>query len=153
MIRIQPLSLGLAALCRLIATGTSETQGQALLAVETVNAFMVIPPALPSEQGVNPPVTVMCAGFRNLADTQAQRTVIGRHRAVTERPAADLQRKTGLTFAGPVTRLQLPDSITQPCQRQVYFASTSCSIALSSVQISHQFLQPQVFLFQLTHVF
>jgi len=57
MLRIQPLRLGLSALCRFIAMGTFETQGQALLAVETVNAFMVIPPALPPEQDVNPPVT------------------------------------------------------------------------------------------------
>lgn len=62
--------------------GTSEMQGQALLAVETVNEFMVIPSALPPEQDVNPPVTVMRTGFRDLVDTQAQRTVIGRHRAV-----------------------------------------------------------------------
>ncbi len=89
MVRIQPLRLLLAALCRLIATGTFETQGQALLAVETVNAIMVIPPALPPEQDVNPPVTLMHAGFRDLADTQAQRTVIGRHRTVAERAAAD----------------------------------------------------------------
>jgi len=82
-----------------------ETEGQALLAVEAVNAFMVISPVLPTEQDVNPPVTVMRAGFRDLADTQAQRTVIGRHRAVTERSADDLQRKTGLPFAGPVARL------------------------------------------------
>lgn len=109
MVRIQPLRLRLSPLCRFIAMGAFEMQGQALLAVETVNAFMVIPPALPHEQDVNPPVTVMYAGFRDIADTQAQRTVIGRHRAVTERTAADQQRKTDLPFAGPVTRLQLPD--------------------------------------------
>lgn len=109
MVRIPPLRLWLSPLCRFIAVGTFETQGQALLAVETVNAFMVIPPALPPEQDVNPPVTVMHAGFRDLADTQAQRTVIGRHRAATERTAADLQRKTDLPFAGFVTRLQLPE--------------------------------------------
>ncbi len=118
----------------IFAVGMFETQGQALLAVETVNAFMVIPSALPPEQDVNPPVTVMHARFRDLADTQAQRTVIGHHRAVTERTAADLQRKTDLPFAGPVTRLQLPDPFTQLSQRQVFFASTSCSIALSRLR-------------------
>ena len=138
-IRIQPLRLWLSPLCRFIAMGTFETQGQALLAVETVNAFMVIPPALPPEQDVNPPITVMHAGFRDLTDTQAQCTVIGRHRAVTERTAADLQRKTDLPFAGPVTRLQLPDPFTQPCQRQVFFASTSCSIALSRLRSATSF--------------
>jgi len=39
-----------------------ETQGQSLFTVVAVNAFMVILPALPPEQDVNPPVPVMHVG-------------------------------------------------------------------------------------------
>lgn len=55
MVRIQPLWLGLSPLCRFIAMGTFE----ALLAVESVNAFMVIPLALPPEHDVNPAVAIV----------------------------------------------------------------------------------------------
>ncbi len=43
---------------------------QPLLAVESVNAFMIIPP----EHHVNPAVGIVTPGFGDLPDTQAQRT-------------------------------------------------------------------------------
>lgn len=51
--------------------GVCETQGQTLLAVEPVNAFMIIPPALPPEHDVNPAVTIVDPGFGDLSDTEA----------------------------------------------------------------------------------
>ncbi|BDH47322.1 hypothetical protein TUM12370_33660 [Salmonella enterica subsp. enterica serovar Choleraesuis] len=92
-----------------------ETQGQSLFTVKTVNAFMVILPALPPEQNVNPPVSVMHAGFRDLTDTQAQRTVISRHGAIAKRAATNPQRKTDLPLAGPVAYLLAPDPFAQAC--------------------------------------
>jgi len=120
--------------------------------VETVNAFMVVPPALPSEQDVNPPVTVMHAGFRDLADTQAQRTVTGRHRTVAERTAADLQRKTDLPFAGPRNAPAAPGPIHAAVPASGLFCRHVLQHRPVGAQTGHPFLQPQVFLFRLTHV-
>lgn len=91
MIRIQPLRLrlGLSALCRFIPAWAFEMQGQPLLAVESVNAFMIIPPALPPEHDVNPAVAIVSPGFGDLPDTEAQRTVVCCYRTVAERAAAD----------------------------------------------------------------
>ena len=58
---------------------------QPLLAVESVNAFMIIPP----EHHVNPAVGIVTPGFGDLPDTQAQRTVVCFYRTVAERAAAD----------------------------------------------------------------
>lgn len=71
MIRIQPLRLGLSALCRFIPAWAFETQGQLLLAVESVNAFMILPPALPPEHDVNSAVAIVDPGFGDLSDTEA----------------------------------------------------------------------------------
>lgn len=80
MIRIQPLRLGLSPLCRFIPAWAFETQGQALFAVEPVNAFMIIPPALPPEHDVNPAVTIVDPGFDDFTDAQSQCAVVGGHR-------------------------------------------------------------------------
>lgn len=77
MIRIQLLRLRLSALCRFIAPWPFEVQRQPLLAVKPVNPFVVIAPIFPSEYHVYAAVTVMHPGFGDLADAQAQRTVIG----------------------------------------------------------------------------
>ena len=111
-----------------------------MLTVETVDAFMLTPQP---EQNMNPPVTVMQAGFNDLADTQAQGAVIGRHRAVTELSAADLQLKTELQVAVPFHAAVPASGVF--CQRVLQHS-------LVRTQIGHPFLQPQVFLFQLTHV-
>ncbi|VEB95344.1 Uncharacterised protein [Cedecea lapagei] len=66
MIRIQPLRLGLSPLCRFISTWAFETQGQTLLAIESVNTFMIIPPALPPEHDVNSAVAIVDPGFGDL---------------------------------------------------------------------------------------
>ena len=58
---------------------------QPLLAVESVNAFMIIPP----ERHVNPAVGIVTPGFGDLPDTQAQRTVVCFYRTVAERAAVD----------------------------------------------------------------
>jgi hypothetical protein len=79
MVRIQPLrlwlwlwlSLSLSPLCRFVTTWTFETQGQTLLAVESIDAFMVIPPAFTSEHDVNSAVVIVDPGFADLPDTQA----------------------------------------------------------------------------------
>jgi hypothetical protein len=47
----------------------------------------------------------MHPGFGDLADAQAQRTVIGSNRTIPERGAAESQRKTDLSFAGTVSGL------------------------------------------------
>lgn len=66
--------------------------------------------------------------FRNLRwGTQEQCTVIGRHRAKTERSAADPPRKTDLPFTGPVTRMQRPAPLTQPCQRRSFLPARSAA--------------------------
>ena len=62
---------------------------QPLLAVESVNAFMIIPPVLPPEYDVNPAVAIVNPGFGDLPDTEAQRTVVCCYRTVVERGAAD----------------------------------------------------------------
>lgn len=72
MIRIQPLSLGLSALCLFIPAWAFETQGQPLLAVESENAFMIFPPALPPEHEVNPAVAIVNPGFGDLPDTECR---------------------------------------------------------------------------------
>ena len=82
-----------------------EAQGQPLLAVKPVNPFVVIAPAFPSEHHVHAAVTVMHPGFGDLADAQAQRTVIGINRTIPERAAAEPLRKTDLSFAGTVSGL------------------------------------------------
>ena len=74
---------------RFIPTRTLETQGQPLLAIEPVNAFMIIAPALPPEHNVNPAVAIVDPGFGDLPDTKAERAVVCRHRTVAERAAAD----------------------------------------------------------------
>jgi hypothetical protein len=89
MIWIQPLRLGLSPLCRFISTWAFETQGQTLLAIESVNAFMIILLALPPEHDVNPAEAIVDPGFSDLPDTKAERAVVCRHRAVAERAAAD----------------------------------------------------------------
>lgn len=71
MIRIQSLRPGLSALCRFVTTCTFETQGQTLLAVESTDAFMVIPPALTPEHDVNSAVAIVDPGFAVLPDAQA----------------------------------------------------------------------------------
>jgi hypothetical protein len=68
MIRIQPLRLRLSPLGRFIPAWPFETQGQPLLAVEPVNAFVIIAPALPPEHHVNPAVAIMDPGFGDLPD-------------------------------------------------------------------------------------
>ena len=89
MIWIQPLRLGLSPLCRFISAWAFETQGQTLLAIESVNEFMIIPPALPPEHDVNPAIAIVDPGFGDLPDTKAERAVVCRHRTVAERAAAD----------------------------------------------------------------
>ncbi len=71
MIWIQPLRLGLSPLCRFISAWAFETQGQTLLAIESVNEFMIIPPALPPEHDVNPAIAIVDPGFGDLPDTKA----------------------------------------------------------------------------------
>lgn len=83
------LKLGLSALCRIIPACAFETQGQPLLAVESVNAFVIISPALPPEHDVNPAVAIVNPGFGDLPDTKPQRTVVCCYRTVVERAAAD----------------------------------------------------------------
>lgn len=74
MIRIQPLRLRLSALCQYIPTWAFafETQGQRLLAVESVNTFMIIPPALTPEHDVPPAEAIVNPGFGKLPDTEVQ---------------------------------------------------------------------------------
>lgn len=91
------------------------------------------------EQGVNPSLTVMHEGFSDLTDTQAQSAVTGHYRAITERTAVSPQHKTDLLFADPITCLQLPNPFAQPCQRQFFFVSASCSIALSTFRSAISF--------------
>ncbi|GAJ68515.1 putative phosphatase [Edwardsiella piscicida] len=45
---IQSLRQRLSTLCRFIAAWAFETQGQALLTVESINAFVIIPPSPPA---------------------------------------------------------------------------------------------------------
>ena len=105
MIRIQTLRLRLPALGRFIAAWPFEGQRQTLFTVEAVDAFVIVAPALMSEHHVYAAVTVMHPGFGDLADAQAQRTVIGSNRTIPERAAAESQRKTDLSFAGTVSGL------------------------------------------------
>jgi len=71
MIRIQSLRMGLSALCRFVTTWTFETQAQPLFAVESTDAFMVIPPAFTPEHDVNFGVAIVAPDFADLPDAQA----------------------------------------------------------------------------------
>lgn len=75
---------------RFVPPQAFETQGQTLFAIEPVNAFVIIPPAPPPEHDVNSAVAIMNPGFGDFPDSQAECTVVCRHRAVAERAAADL---------------------------------------------------------------
>ncbi|KLG23252.1 hypothetical protein YA52_00370 [Enterobacter roggenkampii] len=84
------MKLGLSALCRFIPAWAFETQGQTLLVVESINAFVIIPPALPPEHNLNPAIAIVDPGFGDLSDTKTQRTLVWRYRTVAERAAAYL---------------------------------------------------------------
>lgn len=140
MIRIQPLRLGLPTLGRFIPAWAFEMQGQALFAVEPENAFMIITPALPPKHDVSPAVTTVDPGFGDPTNAQLQCAAIDGHRTIAKRTAADPQSKTDLPLAGPVAGLQVLDPFTQACQRQFFFASTSCSMALSRLRSTTSFL-------------
>nr|WP_244999866.1 hypothetical protein [Enterobacter mori] len=71
MIRIPAMGLGLSKLCQFIPAWAFEMQGHTLLAVESINAFVIIPPALPPEHDVNPAIALVDTGFSDLPDTQA----------------------------------------------------------------------------------
>lgn len=71
MIRIPLLRLGLSELRRCIPTWAFEIQGQTLLAVEKINAFVIIPPALPPEHDVYPARTTVNPCFDDYPDTKA----------------------------------------------------------------------------------
>lgn len=141
MIRIHPLRLRLSPLRRFVPAQAFESQGQPLLAVEPVNALMIIPPAIPPEHDVNPAITIVDPSFGDFPDTQAQYAVICRHRTVAERNAADPQRKTDLLLAGSVACLQIPSPFAQARQRQFFFASTSCSMVLSRLRSATSFFR------------
>lgn len=72
MVRIQPLRLRLSPLSRFIF----QRQGQTLLTAESINAFVIIPPALPFQQDMHPAVTIVNTGFNDFLYAQAQRTVV-----------------------------------------------------------------------------
>lgn len=55
---------------------------QPQLAVEPVNALMIIPPALPPEHDVNSAVILVDPGFGDFPDSQAQGAFICRNGAV-----------------------------------------------------------------------
>lgn len=65
------MRLGSSALCRFVTTWTFETQGQTLLTLESIDAFMVIPSAFTPEHDVNSVVAIVDPGFADLPDTQA----------------------------------------------------------------------------------
>lgn len=47
------MRLGVLKLCQFISAWAFEMQGHTLLAVESINAFVIIPPALPPVHDVN----------------------------------------------------------------------------------------------------
>lgn len=71
MVRIQLLRLGLQPLCRFVPAWAFETQGQTLLAVESVDVFVIIAPALPTLYDVNSAVAIMDPSLGDLPDSQA----------------------------------------------------------------------------------
>lgn len=83
------MRLGLSTLCRFIPAWAFETQGQTLLAVESINAFVIIPPALPLEHNLSPEIAIVDPGFGDLPDTKTQRTLVWRYRTVAERAGAN----------------------------------------------------------------
>lgn len=65
------MKLRLSTLCRIIPAWVFETRKQTLLAVESINAFVIISPDLPPEHDVNPVIAIVDPGFGALPDTKS----------------------------------------------------------------------------------
>lgn len=126
-----------------------EAKGQTLLAVESTDAFMVIPPAFTPEHDVNSAVAIIALGFADLPDAQVWRTVVCRHRKIPERAATDPKGKAYLPFDGSLVYLQIP-GVVAPAS--VLFCQHILHHGPVGAQIGNPLLQPEILFLRQSHV-